>query len=156
MLSLIYITKRLHSQKSRISQKLLGFVNFAGLEDKSGPAVTEQTDGTHQKQLLSRHISALSIVETFLERLTCTSREGKVIIEWPSESSSDSGCSALFRFVQIHSASLLDNMVDEAHAIILAGGTLRQVRSIIVYIWHDPSLLQISHLQPLPPDHFPM
>ena len=76
---------------------------------------------------MSRHISALSIVETFLERLTCTSREGKVIIEWPIGEVSPGGriTHALFRFVQIHSASLLDNMVEEAHAIILAGGTLR-------------------------------
>lgn len=121
-----YIT--LGSQKSRISQKLLGFVNHAGINSKSDSAVTEQVDAEQQNTFVSRHISALSIVETFLERLTCTSREGKVIIEWPGYSASNAGGNAMFRFVQIHSASLLDGMVEEAHAIILAGGTLRFVQ----------------------------
>lgn len=113
------------SQKSRISQKLLGFVNHAGLNGKSDSSDTNQAEDDQQKQFMSRHISALSIVEKFLERLTCTSREGKVIVEWSYESLPSNGCSALFHFVQIHSASLLDSMVGEAHAIILAGGTLR-------------------------------
>ena len=113
------------SQKSRISQKLLGFVNHAGLNGKSDSSDTNQAEDDQQKKLMSRHISALSIVEKFLERLTCTSREGKVIVEWPNETLPSNGCSALFHFVQIHSASLLDSMVGEAHAIILAGGTLR-------------------------------
>jgi hypothetical protein len=115
------------SQKSRISQKLLGFVNHAGINSKADAAETEQVEAEQQNAFMSRHISALSIVETFLERLTCTSREGKVIIEWPRDSSSNAGGDAMFRFVQIHSASLLDGMVEEAYAIILAGGTLRCV-----------------------------
>lgn len=116
------------SQKSRISQKLLGFVNHAGINTKADSAVTEQLEVEQQNTFMSRHISALSIVETFLERLTCTSREGKVIVEWPGDSASNTSSSnAMFRFVQIHSASLLDSMVEEAHAIILAGGTLRYV-----------------------------
>jgi chromosome transmission fidelity protein 1 len=110
------------SQKSRISQKLLGFVNHTNLTGN-----TEKVENDQSKAFMSRHISALSIVETFLERLTCTSKEGKVIVEWPNGDVPSNGGSnqALFRFVQIHSASLLDTMVEEAHAIILAGGTLR-------------------------------
>ena len=106
----------------------MGFVNHSGLNDKTNDRVdNENVHDDKQKPLMSKHISALSIVETFLERLTCTSQEGKVIVEWPNdEASTSSGTKhSLFRFVQIHSASLLDNMVGDAYAIILAGGTLR-------------------------------
>ena len=115
------------SQKSRISQKLLGFVNHCNSNETIDESTKSERVDDDQKHFMSRHISALSIVETFLERLTCSSREGKVIVEWPNgEASAGDGTShPLFRFVQIHSAALLDNMVNEAHAIILAGGTLR-------------------------------
>jgi chromosome transmission fidelity protein 1 len=106
----------------------LGFVNHTNLTGKAEDAAnTEKVESDQSKAFMSRHISALSIVETFLERLTCTSKEGKVIVEWPNGDVPSNGGSnqALFRFVQIHSASLLDTMVEEAHAIILAGGTLR-------------------------------
>jgi Rad3-related DNA helicase len=106
----------------------LGFVNHAGMNSKADSVDKEQIEAEQQNAFMSKHISALSIVKTFLERLTCTSREGKVIIEWPGDSASNAGGNAMFRFVQIHSASLLDSMVEEAHAIILAGGTLRYVQ----------------------------
>ena len=116
------------SKRSGISQKLLGFVSYTGsaLEnDRRGiTRDSEQPEDGQQSPFMSKHVSALSIVETFLQRLTCTSREGKVIVEWPRTSNSENK-HAMFRYVQIHSASLLDNMLEEAHAIILAGGTLR-------------------------------
>lgn len=118
----------LHSKRSGISQKLLGFVSYTGsaLEnDRRGiTGDSEQRQDGQQSPFMSKHVSALSIVETFLQRLTCTSREGKVIVEWPRTSNSENK-HPMFRYVQIHSASLLDNMLEEAHAIILAGGTLR-------------------------------
>lgn len=118
----------LHSKRSGISQKLLGFVSCTGsvLEnDRRGIMEdSEQREDGQQSPFMSKHVSALSTVETFLQRLTCTSREGKVIVEWPTASNSENK-HAIFRYVQIHSASLLDSMLEEAHAIILAGGTLR-------------------------------
>lgn len=111
------------SEKSRISQKLLGFINHTVPNKEDVP----DFETTEQKLFMSRHISALSVVDTFLQRLCCTSREGKVIVEWPADEVAPGGGNRdpMFRFVQIHSASLLDTVVEEAHAIILAGGTLR-------------------------------
>ena len=115
----------------------MGFANHAGLNN--GTQETEDSEKAEQKAFMSKHVSALSIVETFLEKLTSTSREGKVIVEWPSDNAlhRSGSCHALFRFVQIHSASLLDTMVEEAHAIILAGGTLRYVdlANLIIQSW---------------------
>ena len=120
-------------EKSRLSQKLLGFVNHTA-------TVEESQDGQKEvkKGFISKHISSMSIVETFLERLTGTSREGKVIVEWPSDEEVSTGVkNATLRFVQIHSASQLDNVVEEAHAIVLAGGTLRPFTHVAAELFGD-------------------
>ena len=105
-------------EKSRLSQKLLGFMNY----QTSREEVVSDKDCKNQK--LSKHVSSMSLVETFLDKLTGTSREGKVIAEWPDEEDSCPSA-ASFRFVQISSASQLDEIAKEAHAIVLAGGEFR-------------------------------
>ena len=102
-------------EKSRLSQKLLGFMNYQTSREEL------DSDKKSKDQKLSKHVSSMSLVETFLDRLTGTSREGKVIAEWPDEEDSHSS-TASFRFVQISSASQLDSIAKEAHAIVLAGG----------------------------------
>ncbi|KAL7535938.1 hypothetical protein ACHAXR_007954 [Thalassiosira sp. AJA248-18] len=121
-------------EKSRLSQKLLGFINHtaSSVEDASNATPKEEN-----ADFTSKHISSMSIVETFLERLTGTSREGKVIVEWPSEELLTVMKNPTFRFVQIHSASQLDNVVEEAHAIILAGGTLRPFTHVAAELFGD-------------------
>ncbi|KAL7550335.1 hypothetical protein ACHAWF_013582 [Thalassiosira exigua] len=108
-------------EKSRLSQKLLGFVNRSDSTIESSPENGSNVGSGEKKEFSSKHVSSMSFLETFLTRLTGTSREGRVIVEWPSEE----GKSPTFRFVQIHSASQLDNVLEEAHAVVLAGGTLR-------------------------------
>ena len=133
-------------KKSRLSQKLLGFVNHTA----AAAAATSTTPHNgnvpiEPVEFMSKHVSSMSIFETFLEKLTGTSREGKIIIEWPSKetsstassSSSSSSSSPTLRFVQIHSASQLDNVVEEAHAVILAGGTLRPFSHVAAELFGD-------------------
>ena len=96
-------------EKSRLSQKLLGFVNHTA-------AIAEDTANTSEPkktEFMSKHISSMSIFETFIQRLTGTSREGKIIVEWPSSTEGEDSIkqSPTYRFVQIHSASQLDNVV---------------------------------------------
>lgn len=132
-------------KKSRLSQKLLGFVNHTTAT--TAAATTTSDNGQKETEarnveFMSKHVSSMSIFETFLEKLTGTSREGKIIIEWPSEetstaSSSSSSSSPTLRFVQIHSASQLDNVVEEAHAVILAGGTLRPFSHVAAELFGD-------------------
>jgi len=123
-------------KKSRLSQKLLGFVNHTAATTNSDhvPNVPD----AQNVEFMSKHVSSMSIFETFLDKLTGTSREGKIIIEWPSdESSTTSSISPTLRFVQIHSASQLDNVVEEAHAVILAGGTLRPFSHVAAELFGD-------------------
>mmetsp|Transcript_14509 Transcript_14509/g.29548 ORF Transcript_14509/g.29548 Transcript_14509/m.29548 type:complete len:681 (+) Transcript_14509:1481-3523(+) len=129
-------------EKSRLSQKLLGFVNQSA-------CCTEgfTTTGEEKSEFMSKHISSLSFFETFLERLTTTDREGKVIIERPSEEYDDqknpdeinySGVRhPTLRFVRIQSTCQLDDIMDEAHAIILAGGTLRPFSHVAAELFGD-------------------
>ena len=87
---------------------------------------------------LSKHVSSMSIFETFIHRLAGTSREGKIIVEWPDENNSIGVEQAIkFRFVQIHSGSQLENLVQEAYAIVLAGGTLRPFTHVSAELFGD-------------------
>ena len=118
-------------KKSRLSQKLLGFINHTtNVQDNA----TEKTQ--NNVEFMSKHVSSMSIFETFLEKLTGTSREGKIIIEWPLDDETSSNSPTL-RFVQIHSASQLDNVLEEAHAVILAGGTLRPFSHVAAELFGD-------------------
>ncbi|KAL3822856.1 hypothetical protein ACHAXA_006220 [Cyclostephanos tholiformis] len=117
-----------YMEKSRLSQKLLGFINN---EDESGIPSKETAD------FLSKHVSPMSIFETFIQRLTGTSKEGKIIVEWPAVELSTGVQNATFRFVQIHSGSPLENLVQESHAIVLAGGTLRPFTHVAAELFGD-------------------
>ncbi len=121
-------------KKSRLSQKLLGFVNHTAAS--TTPDTVPNAPNAQNAEFMSKHVSSMSIFETFLEKLSGTSREGKIIIEWPSEDTSSS-MSPTFRFVQIHSASQLDNVVEDAHAVILAGGTLRPFSHVAAELFGD-------------------
>ena len=121
-------------EKSRLSQKLLGFINHTAAVTKASP----DTQTTETSEIfLSKHVSSMSIFDTFIQRLTGTSREGKIIVEWPNEDISIGVEHAKFRFVQIHSGSQLENLVQEAHAIVLAGGTLRPFTHVAAELFGD-------------------
>lgn len=126
-------------EKSRLSQKLLGFVNHTVASSEENANNT--ANNNDQSEFMSKHVSSLSIVETFFQRLTTTSREGKIIVEWSLESEDEESSFTTkpptFRFVQIHSASQLDNIVEEAHAVVLAGGTLRPFSHVAAELFGD-------------------
>ena len=126
-------------EKSRLSQKLLGFVNHTAATSAEGEDTANTSDQPKKKEFMSKHISSMSIFETFIQRLTGTSREGKIIVEWPSSTEGEDSIkqSPTYRFVQIHSASQLDNVVEEAHAIVLAGGTLRPFTHVAAELFGD-------------------
>jgi chromosome transmission fidelity protein 1 len=96
---------------------------------------TQTTETT--EFFLSKHVSSMSIFETFIHRLAGTSREGKIIVEWPDEYNSIGVEQAKFRFVQIHSGSQLEYLVQEAYAIVLAGGTLRPFTHVSAELFSD-------------------
>lgn len=103
-------------ERSRLPQKLLGFTNSNGSDDK------ENDIG------ISRHVSSLSLVQTFLCRLNCRAEEGKFVTNWPKVHSYERPGNDKYptlRFVALHPAAHFENVVSEARAVALVGGTLQ-------------------------------
>jgi chromosome transmission fidelity protein 1 len=107
---------------SRLPQKLLGFTSASVLASND----TAKDSG---EQAISKHVSALSIVQTFLEKLTSTSKEGKVVTDWPTQMDNDERSNGpqhpTLRFVLLHPAAQFQNVLEEAHGVALVGGTLK-------------------------------
>lgn len=112
-------------ERSRLSQKLLGFTNNASNKDQA----TESE--------LSRHFSALSVVETFLEKLTLSGSDGKIVIE-PSVNDKP----AAIRYVLLQPSIYFENVLREAHALALVGGTLRPFVHMAAELLGDDVLIQ--------------
>jgi chromosome transmission fidelity protein 1 len=77
---------------------------------------------------LSKHVSAMSVVQTFLEKLTFSGKEGKIVVDLPSIDDVDSRSRIqhpTFRYVLLHPAAFFENVLNESHALALVGGTLR-------------------------------
>jgi chromosome transmission fidelity protein 1 len=111
-------------EHSRLPQKLLGFTNRV-LPEKVGSKVEADPDISDG---LSKHVSAMSVVQTFLEKLTFSGKEGKVVVDVPSVDNVHARSRIqhpAFRFVLLHPAAFFENVLKESHALALVGGTLR-------------------------------
>jgi chromosome transmission fidelity protein 1 len=120
--------------RSKLSQKLLGFTKFINQQEKSdeSPDQVKLQSNDHPEEFISKHVSAMSIVEAFLEKLTLSEKEGKIVTDWPGndENPDPSAHSSnvrypTLRYVLLHPAACFENVVKEAHAVALVGGTLR-------------------------------
>lgn len=117
-------------EHSRLPQKLLGFANAI---------ISTNPEETG----LSKHISALSIVHTFISKLTSTSTEGKIVTDWPKvdiDTRSNASRHPTLRFVALHPAMHFQNVVEEARAVALVGGTLRPFSHVAAELL-DPKYL---------------
>jgi Rad3-related DNA helicase len=106
-------------EHSRLSQKLHGFTN----------AVFGEKDvDVDDPNFVSKHISCMSLVESFLQCLCGTDREGRVIVEIPNldqSSTSDIRRSTqpypCYRYLLLDPSIHFQSVIDEAHAVVLAG-----------------------------------
>ena len=65
-------------KKSRLSQKLLGFTNNIHLKEKESNTINLK----EQENKMSKHVSALSMIQEFLVYITGRKNEGKIIIHY--------------------------------------------------------------------------
>jgi chromosome transmission fidelity protein 1 len=105
-----------------LTQKLLGFQNKENDADENS---------------LSKHVSAMGIVQTFLDKLTYTSKEGKIVMDPPTVNEPD----PMYRYVLLSPASFFQNVLDEAHALALVGGTLRPFVHVAAELLGDPDII---------------
>jgi chromosome transmission fidelity protein 1 len=103
-------------EQSRLAQKLLGFTTLQ----------TEQTGAVedHDGEAVSKHVSSLSVVQSFLEKLTSKSKEGKIVTDWPKGDSRSKLQHPTLRYVLLHPSAQFQNILDEAYAVAFVGGTL--------------------------------
>jgi len=131
-------------ERSKLSQKLLGFNN-------SNTNITlENVYEEEDPYFVSKHISCMSIVETFIKCLTTSKKEGRVIIESPSSNGADSehishAVVPCFRYLLLDPSIEFRNVVEEAYSIILAGGTLRPFDHVAQELFRsDQDLIALS------------
>jgi chromosome transmission fidelity protein 1 len=160
-------------EHSRLAQKLLGFTTAAtaaasaaasaAQQQKQPNAAKREDQGSEEFQ--SKHVSSMSIVQTFLEKLTTSGKEGKIVTDRPlsqvteeqefgsvqtknrgnnknwtnstttttTTTPAQSGHTdqqqqqqqPALRYVLLQPAAFFDNVLQEAHALALVGGTLR-------------------------------
>lgn len=113
---------------SKLPHKLLGFIN-ADQKEKNAANTDVQDNG---REFTSKYISAMSFVQRFLQSLNNEpASSGKVIAQWPSNgdkvvdgTSSATPAHPEFRYVLLNSAVDFQDIIEEAYAVIFAGGTL--------------------------------
>ncbi|GFH57737.1 hypothetical protein CTEN210_14213 [Chaetoceros tenuissimus] len=102
-------------EKSRLSQKLHGFNDCRQKEKNS------EHENFDDPNFISKHISSMSIIESFLKCLTSSEKEGRVVIDVKTDEVS----SCCLKYLLLDPSTEFQNVMDEAHSIVLAGGTLR-------------------------------
>jgi Rad3-related DNA helicase len=147
-------------QVSRLPQKLLGFQNAVMVQEQQQQQQERRDDNGHDKggngdvvnddnnaqtstgtpEFVSKHVSALSIIQTFLKSFLTrdSSNTGIYVAEWPisagaaaeDEHGSDNVNGnvlkhATLRYAMLQPSAKFQNVVDQSYAVVLAGGTLR-------------------------------
>ena len=112
----------------------MGFVEKMGVE---------AGDGT---EFMSRQISPLRNIQTFLMSLTNANKDGRVVVSCSDESKA-------LKFVMMNPAIHFREIVDEARSVVLAGGTMQPVSDVIQQLFsHVPkdqiSLFSCGHVIP--------
>ena len=110
-----------YMERSRLSQKLLGFVT----KRVEGEKATET-------QELSKHVSAMACVQAFIEKLTLPGDSGKIVTDWPKSTLTEPSSSrqsvqqrhAALRYVLLKPSYFFQDLLQEAHAVALVGGTM--------------------------------
>lgn len=102
-------------ERSRLSQKLHGFNDYLQKEKNS------HHENFDDPNFVSKHISSMSIIESFLKCLTSSEKEGRVVID----AKTDEVSSCCLKYLLLDPSTEFQNVMDEAHSIVLAGGTLQ-------------------------------
>jgi chromosome transmission fidelity protein 1 len=111
-----------YMKDSKLSQKLLGFMPKPPPDDKDSNKTVEKVPSQATTSTsVSSHISPMSIVETFLEKLTYASdRDGQIVIDTTSEGKEKLEFCVLNPAVQAE-----DDLWTMPRAVCLVGGTLQ-------------------------------
>ncbi|GMI05384.1 hypothetical protein TrRE_jg9179, partial [Triparma retinervis] len=119
-------------ERSMLCRKLLGFVGKRREEEEKRIAKEAGGGGGAQQQqqrkplpFVSKHISPLSPILSLLKSISKPSSDGKVVV------ASDRSGKTSVRYFMLNPQTLFQDLRDECHAVILAGGTLRPFSHVV-------------------------
>ncbi|KAJ3016684.1 DEAD H (Asp-Glu-Ala-Asp His) box helicase 11 [Thoreauomyces humboldtii] len=117
--------------ESRLGQKLQGFVQKVEQNNAEEAAAESQ----------STHVSAIQCVEAFLSSLTNADLEGRVVVTI----SADKPASSSLKYLLLNPANAFRQIVDEARAVVLAGGTMGPLVDIVDELFPYLPVDRLSH-----------
>eukprot|EP00049_Salpingoeca_infusionum_P009312 m.154611 g.154611 ORF g.154611 m.154611 type:complete len:889 (-) comp14300_c0_seq18:347-3013(-) len=112
----LHLFKLLHYlEKSQLPKKLLGFVR------KHQHEVTDHR--------LERHVSPLSVVAAFIQTITNSDKDGRILIEHGPTLASSS-----VQFMLLNPSVYFEEILQQAHSVIVAGGTMAPIDDFITQL----------------------
>lgn len=108
-------------ENSEISKKVNGFVLKQSAD--ASTAVSMDPTQAHGTEYVSRHVSALKSVETFILSLTNADRDGKLVIQ-PAKHRAK----VELKFLLLNPAVYFEDILLGARAVVLAGGTMSPMK----------------------------
>ena len=129
--------------RSNLCNKLHGFV-----EKKAAPALPEGSSPAKESAGadISKHMSPLSIVQTFLSALLNSDSDGRVRIQKTSDGA------VYLKYIMLNPAIHFKSIVKNARSIVLAGGTMQPIsgviRDLLAVRPSDVDLFSCGHVVP--------
>ncbi|KAJ3041414.1 DEAD H (Asp-Glu-Ala-Asp His) box helicase 11 [Rhizophlyctis rosea] len=117
--------------ESRLAQKLQGFAE----KHEGGPNVPLNHEPDNE-EFVPRHVSALQEFQQFLPTLSNPGRDGRIVITRQAGSGNTKNCT--LKYLLLNPADSFSSIVQEARAVILAGGTMGPVSQLKLELF--PSL----------------
>lgn len=103
------------------------------LDSDDNATTTSSLDSEFQ----SRHTPSLSQIEAFLMALTNADPDGRVLI---TRAAGRSSASASMRFLLLNPENHFSSVLSQAHAVILAGGTMQPVSETVECLLSTPAV----------------
>jgi len=108
----INISKLLfYLKKSKLTQKLLGFMKFRRDMEVANEDYTDKDEST-TSDFISKHVSPLSLVENFLRCLVSGESDGKIFVD------SRNNGTANFKFVLLDPSKRFNHVLRESHTVV--------------------------------------
>ncbi|KAJ3149845.1 DEAD H (Asp-Glu-Ala-Asp His) box helicase 11 [Geranomyces michiganensis] len=123
--------------ESRLGQKLHGFAEKTAEKKKATPKAPEVASG----EFVPTHVYPVRSVEAFLLSLTNPDLEGRVVV---TKSKEDPGASSL-KYLLLHPSNAFADIVRDARAVVLAGGTMEPIRDLREELFPDVPQQRISN-----------
>lgn len=139
-----------YMERSQISKKVNGFVlkYTADATPVDGGATVHGS--SHGEEYVSKHVSALRVVEGFLRALTNTDHDGRVLVTTHPRSVAK----CRLKYLLLNSSVYFDDVLEQCRAVIVAGGTMSPISSFVMQLLsvHKPppklSVFQCGHVIP--------